>query len=93
MAIVDNFRGVGFRLGVENLRLSMYSTYLELTNQDIVQGIKVKLDHLASNWVDELSGVLWAHRTTPKIATGKTPYNLVYGSKVMLLAEVGVDTT
>ena len=32
--------------------------------------------------------VLWAHRTTPKDATGETPFSLVFGTEAVILAEV-----
>ena len=36
--------------------------------------------------------VLWAHRTTPKEATGETPFSLVFGIEAVILAEVGLPS-
>ncbi|XP_071694720.1 uncharacterized protein [Rutidosis leptorrhynchoides] len=52
----------------------------EVTNRDIVLGIKARLGLCRRGWIDELPNVLWAHRTTPKGATNETPFSLVYGS-------------
>ena len=41
----------------------------------------------------ELHGVLWAYRTTPKTATGETPYSLVYGSEAIEPTQMHVRTT
>ncbi|XP_071700350.1 uncharacterized protein [Rutidosis leptorrhynchoides] len=63
----------------------------EVTNRDIVAGIKARLGHDRVGWVDELPKVLWAHRTTPKASTGETPFSLVYGSEAVVPAEIGND--
>ncbi|XP_042404964.1 uncharacterized protein LOC121995243 [Zingiber officinale] len=47
---------------------------------------------LLAGWVDELSGVLWAIRTTPKEGTGVTPFHLVYGGEVVVPVEVGIES-
>ena len=36
--------------------------------------------------------VLWAHRTTPKEATGETPFSLVFGTEAVIPAEVGLPS-
>ncbi|XP_071739901.1 uncharacterized protein [Rutidosis leptorrhynchoides] len=64
----------------------------EVTNPDIVRCIKKRLNEKRIGWVDELSNVLWAHRTTFKKSTGETPFSLVYGSEVMNTAEIFVPT-
>ncbi|XP_071699264.1 uncharacterized protein [Rutidosis leptorrhynchoides] len=46
---------------------------VEVTNKEIVAGIKARLGLSQTGWVDELQNVLWAHRTTPKRSTGKHP--------------------
>ena len=42
--------------------------------------------------MDELSHVLWAHRTTIKVSTGDTPFSLVYGTEAVIPAEIGMPT-
>ena len=43
-------------------------------------------------WLDELLSVLWAYKMIVRIPTGKTPFNLAYGSDVVITAEVGLTS-
>ncbi|XP_071688009.1 uncharacterized protein [Rutidosis leptorrhynchoides] len=63
---------------------------VEVTNKEIVAGIKARLGLSQTKWVDEVPYVLWAHRTMPKRSTGETPFSLVYGTEAMILAEIRV---
>jgi hypothetical protein len=65
---------------------------VERANRSLVEGIKTRLEEMGGSWVDELTNVLWAHRTMPKTSTGETPFNLVYGREAAIPAEVGVPT-
>ncbi|GKB56603.1 reverse transcriptase domain-containing protein [Tanacetum coccineum] len=56
------------------------------------EGIKARLDRHKGRWVEELSHVLWAHRTTIKVSTGDTPFSLVYGMEAVILAKIGMPT-
>ncbi|XP_071712498.1 uncharacterized protein [Rutidosis leptorrhynchoides] len=67
--------------------------HVEVTNRDIVAGIKARLGKHRQGWVDELQHVLWAHRTTPKESMNETPFSLVYGTEEVILAEILVPTT
>ena len=42
--------------------------------------------------MDEVSGVLWAIRTTLKEGTGVTPFHLVDGGEAVIPVEVGVES-
>src|SRR5438876_11247162 len=42
----------------------------------------------AGKWVRELPSVLWALRTSPSRATGKSPFFLTYGSEAVLPTEL-----
>ncbi|XP_042444109.1 uncharacterized protein LOC122029235 [Zingiber officinale] len=64
----------------------------EVVNREIVRGLKVKLDHVGGDWVEELSSILWAYRTTPRESTSLTPFHLVYGNEAVVLIEVGVPS-
>ncbi|GKB85296.1 reverse transcriptase domain-containing protein [Tanacetum coccineum] len=44
------------------------------------------------NWMEEISHVLWAHRTMIKSSNGDTPFSLTYGTKVVIPAEIGMPT-
>ncbi|XP_042472446.1 uncharacterized protein LOC122055125 [Zingiber officinale] len=64
----------------------------EVTNQEILICLRTWLGHAGGSWVDELSSVLWALRTTPKEATGVTPFQLVYEGEAVVPVEVGVES-
>nr|GEU87719.1 reverse transcriptase domain-containing protein [Tanacetum cinerariifolium] len=44
------------------------------------------------NWVEEVSHVLWAHRTMIKSSNEETPFSLTYGTKAVIPAEIGMPT-
>ncbi|XP_077249196.1 uncharacterized protein LOC143888644 [Tasmannia lanceolata] len=57
-----------------------------------IKGIKKRLDEKAGRWADKLYHVLWAYRTTPRTATGESPFNLSFGTKVVIPIDVGVPS-
>ncbi|GJZ12196.1 reverse transcriptase domain-containing protein [Tanacetum coccineum] len=65
---------------------------VERANKSLMEGIKIRLGREKAGWVDELSNVLWAHRTLIKMSNGETPFSLTYGSKAVILAEIGMPT-
>jgi len=54
--------------------------------------LKKRLDNAKGKWVEELSLVLWAYRTSTKTATEHTQYSLTYGCEAMLPVEVEVPS-
>nr|XP_009611301.1 uncharacterized protein LOC104104822 [Nicotiana tomentosiformis] len=65
----------------------------ESTNKIIINNLKKRLEKSKGNWPEELPGVLWAYRTTTKIATGETSFSLVYGSEALIPVEIGEPST
>lgn len=43
---------------------------VEVTNRTLLHGIKTRLDKAKGDWVENLSNILWAYRTTPRTSTG-----------------------
>ena len=43
--------------------------------------------------MEELSGVLWAYRTTPKQPTGNTHFTLAYGMDAVIPTKIGLPMT
>ena len=43
--------------------------------------------------MEELSSVLWTHRTTARKSTRETPFALAYGVEAVIPLEVGIPTT
>ncbi|GJR47231.1 reverse transcriptase domain-containing protein [Tanacetum coccineum] len=65
---------------------------VERANRSLEEGIKARLDERSKNWMEELPHVLWAHRTMIKSSNGDTPFSLTYGTKSVILAEIGMPT-
>lgn len=55
-------------------------------------GIKARLDKARGGWVDELDSVLRTYLTNFRESTNESPFNLVYGSKAIIPAEIGMET-
>ncbi|XP_074291948.1 uncharacterized protein LOC141618765 [Silene latifolia] len=64
----------------------------EYSNKIIVENLKKKLEEMRGKWAEELPLVLWADRTTPKVATGQTPFSLVFGAEAVIPSEVRIPT-
>ena len=65
---------------------------VESTNK-LLESILTKTIHLHhKDWADRLLEALWAYRITWTNIIGHTPYELVYGKKVLLLIEFQVKT-
>ncbi|CAL1381680.1 unnamed protein product [Linum trigynum] len=64
----------------------------EAANKEIVHDLHTRLDEAKGNWADEHNTVLWAHRTTFKVATGETPFALTYGTDAVIPIEITSPT-
>ena len=64
----------------------------ELTNRTLLKIIKARLVGTRGAWLEELLNVLWAYRTTARTPTGEMPFNLTYGTKAVILVEVGITS-
>ncbi|XP_019155154.1 PREDICTED: uncharacterized protein LOC109152025 [Ipomoea nil] len=65
---------------------------VENANRTILEGLKKKLHSASRSWADELPFVLWTYRTTPREATGETPFALVYGAEARLPVEAWITS-
>ncbi|GKE52515.1 reverse transcriptase domain-containing protein [Tanacetum coccineum] len=65
---------------------------VERANRSLGEGIKARLDARSKNWMEEISHVLWAHRTMIKSSNGDTPFSLTYGTEAVIPAEIGMPT-
>ncbi|GJU41130.1 reverse transcriptase domain-containing protein [Tanacetum coccineum] len=68
------------------------NSLVERENQSLGEGIKARLDVKSKNWMEEISHVLWAHRTMIKSSNGDTPFSLTYGTEAVIPAEIGMPT-
>lgn len=82
------FRRYCCELGITNRystpAYSQGNRQAEAVNKVIVNGLKKRLNDAKGKWVEELPHVLWMYRTTPRRFTGKTPFSMTYGAKVVI---------
>ena len=102
--ISDNgkqFDGKKFRKFCSELKIEFYNStpvypqsngQAEASNKTVLNGIKRRLESAKGKWVEELSNVLWAYRTTPRRPTGETPFALAYGLEAVIPFEVELPT-
>ncbi|GJT65897.1 reverse transcriptase domain-containing protein [Tanacetum coccineum] len=62
---------------------------VEREKRSLGEGIKARLEERSKNWMEEISHVLWAHRTMIKSSNGETPFSLTYGTEAAL--EINLD--
>ncbi|XP_004289598.1 PREDICTED: uncharacterized protein LOC101312495 [Fragaria vesca subsp. vesca] len=60
----------------------------EATNKTLIRMLSKMVHEYKGGWSTHLPDVLWAYRTSPRSATGFSPYSLVYGSEAVLLVEI-----
>nr|GEU55435.1 reverse transcriptase domain-containing protein [Tanacetum cinerariifolium] len=65
---------------------------VERANRSLGEGIKARLDERIKNWMEEISHVLWAHRTMIKSSNEETPFSLTYRTEVVIPVEIGMPT-
>ncbi|GJT00788.1 reverse transcriptase domain-containing protein [Tanacetum coccineum] len=61
---------------------------VERANRSLGEGIKARLDAGSKNWIEEMSHVLWAHRTMIKTSNGDTPLSLTYSTEAVIPVEI-----
>ncbi|KAJ9535409.1 hypothetical protein OSB04_un001477 [Centaurea solstitialis] len=66
----------GIKLITSTPRYPQSNGLAESSNKTIINSIRKRLKAAKGRWVEELPSVLWANRTTPRTATGQTPFFL-----------------
>ena len=90
------FRDFYVELGIRNYYSS--TAHLQSNGQAEViirthkAALKTKLEGLKGKWVEYLPEVLWAYRTTRKLATQKTPFALAFGTEGVAPIEIGLKS-
>ena len=67
------------------------NSVVEATDKN-TKKILVKMTDTYKDWHKYLPFALCAYRTSVRTSTGATPYSLVYGMEVVLLAEVEIQS-
>ena len=64
----------------------------EVTIRTLKAALKTKLENLNGKRVEYLPEVLWAYRTTQKLATREAPFALAFGTEAVAPVEVGLKS-
>ena len=90
------FKDLCAKLGIKNYYSSpahpQSNGQAKVTIRILKAAQKSKLEDLKGKWVEYLPEVLWAHRTTRKLATQETPFALAFCTKVVAPVEVGLKS-
>ena len=85
--INPKFRDFYAELGIKNYYSSLAhpqsNGQAEVTIRTLKETLKTKLEDLKGKWVEYLPEVLWAHRTTRKLATQETPFALAFDTEAV----------
>lgn len=81
---------MGIQHRTSSVAYSQANGQVEVINRLLLSGMKKRLDDAKGRWTEELYNVLWAYRTTPRTATGETPFKLAYGTEALIPLDVGV---
>ena len=60
----------------------------EVANRIILDGLKKRVEKAQGAWAEDILPILWAYRTTCKVTTGATPFQLAYETEVVEPLEV-----
>lgn len=81
----EDFTGTLEQLKIKHIKASVAypqsNGQVEVSNRTILQGLKKRIEETPSSWVDELPNVLWSYRTTPRSATGESPFRMALAWK------------
>ena len=78
----------GFKLLTSTPYYAQANGQVEAANKVVIGLIKKHVGKKPKNWHKTLDQILWACRTSPKEATGTTPYRLTFGHDAVLPAEI-----
>ena len=90
------FRQFSQELGIHNHYSSpghlQANGQVEVTNRSLLKLIKTRLEGAKGLWPEELPSILWAYRTTIRIPTSETPFQMTYGNEAVVPVEIGLTT-
>ncbi|XP_026459202.1 protein NYNRIN-like [Papaver somniferum] len=64
----------------------------ESTNKTLIRILRQTMHDNPQIWHEQLPITLWAYRAAPRRSTCVSPYSLVYGADVVLLAEINIPS-
>lgn len=86
----EEFRNCLERMGIKKVRTTPYHPQSNGLTERNNRTIKEWLATKGGNWEEELPLILLAHRASPQAATGKSPFELMYGRVARLPVDVQI---
>ncbi|GKA57301.1 reverse transcriptase domain-containing protein [Tanacetum coccineum] len=77
---------------LRNLLLALTNEQVERANHSLGEGITARLGEGNKTWIEEVSHILWAHRTMIKTSNGDTPFSLTYSTEAVIPVEIGMPS-
>ena len=65
---------------------------VELSNKNILESLKKRLDDAKGLWAEELSSTLWAIRPTMHSRIRDTPFNFTFGADAVIPVKIGINS-
>ncbi|KAJ3704748.1 hypothetical protein LUZ61_008453 [Rhynchospora tenuis] len=84
----DFCKGLGIRSCTSSVCHPQSNGLAEVSNRTILEGLKKKIEGSKNTWSEYLDEILWAYRTTPRTATGRSPFAMVYGMEAVTPMEI-----
>nr|GEV44555.1 reverse transcriptase domain-containing protein [Tanacetum cinerariifolium] len=80
--------GLNIKQRFASVKHPQTSGQVERVNHILGEGIKARLGEDNKNWIEEVSHVLWAHRTMIKMSNGDTLFSLTYNTKAVIPIQI-----
>ncbi|KAJ1696048.1 hypothetical protein LUZ63_004560 [Rhynchospora breviuscula] len=84
----DFCKGLEIRSCTSSVSHPQSNGLAEVSNRTILEGLKRKIEGRKNTWPEYLDEILWAYRTTPWTATGRSPFAMVYGMEAVTPMEI-----
>ena len=79
-------------LNPSSVCLPQTNRQLESAYKNILKSLKKIPNDIKGLWVEELPSTFWAIKTTVQLGIRDTPFNLAFGSDVVILVEIGTNS-
>jgi transposase InsO family protein len=90
LALSNFFFNYGILLSHSSNYYPRGNVFIESSNKNLVKNIKKTVCDNKKNWDGKTRYALWVDKITTKKATSKTPFELIYGTKVKLLVNLKI---
>ena len=88
--VASTLNGYGFKHHRSTPYYPQGNGQAEATNKTLIRILSKMVYEYAGGWNHHLPDALWAYRTSPRSATGFSPYTLVYGAEAVSPVEMTV---